>query len=299
MQLRTGTGPGPLIEAHSLPGGASAPELADPLSPGYRGAATWVGGAERAAPGRRRRQTGPVSVTVLQLSDTHLVAEPGGPVHGLDPDARLDDVLAAWAASDEAADLILLTGDLTDDGSVTACERLAAALGRLDAPVLATAGNHDRPDAVSAVFGSHHVAELDGWRVVAFDTSVPGEIHGAIDVPAALGALDALDARPTVVALHHPPLSRSSHPWFQLHGAEQLLAGLGDRPHVRGVVAGHLHDAVELSSASGVPVLGCPSTLYAITHRGDEMELGSDAPRGARIIELGDDGEMTSRLLVP
>jgi len=100
------------------------------------------------------------------------------------------------------------------------------------------------------------------------------------------------------VALHHPPVSRSTADEFRLEGAAELLDALADRPHVRGVVAGHLHDAVDLAAPSGLPVLGCPSTIVAIAHDGDEMDIDpDDAVTGARVLSLAPDGTLTSRIL--
>jgi 3',5'-cyclic AMP phosphodiesterase CpdA len=65
-----------------------------------------------------------MTVTVLQLSDIHLTAQAGGPVLGVDPDAGLADVLAAWVDLGEAADLVVLSGDNTDDGTFDAYRRL-------------------------------------------------------------------------------------------------------------------------------------------------------------------------------
>jgi Icc protein len=235
--------------------------------------------------------------TILQLSDTHLPEAPGERVYDLDADERLAAVLAAWTATGEHADLVLLTGDLANEADASSCERLASAVSALNSPVLALPGNHDRPEVVADVWGGDDTAEAGGWRVLAVDTTIPGAVHGAVDVDAVLGRLDELDDRATVLALHHPPLSRSTHPQFRLEGAAALLEGLADRPHVRAVVGGHLHDAVELTGPSGPPVLIAPSTLMGITHQGDQMTIDPDAPRGARVLRLGDDGILTSRVL--
>jgi 3',5'-cyclic-AMP phosphodiesterase len=238
---------------------------------------------------------------VLQLSDTHLSRIPHGDVNGRDPDERLTTVLAAWGALGQRPDLIVVTGDNSDDGSLEACRRLADAVGELGAPVLAVPGNHDDPAAVASAFGTlgpGTVVDLGVWNVVGFDTSRPQQVHGTLDVPAALEVLDRLDRRPVLVVLHHPPISRSTNPWFQLDGSAELLAGLAERPHVKVVATGHLHDAFDLEGPGGVGLLGCPSTLLAIAHRGEAMELGADAPTGARILQLDDDGSWSSTVLV-
>ena len=92
-------------------------------------------------------------------------------------------------------------------------------------------------------------------------------------------------------------MSRSTADEFRLDGADELLAALAERPHVRAVVAGHLHDAVDLEAPSGLAVLGCPSTIVGITHHGDQMEIGNGAITGARVLTLDDDGTFTSRIL--
>jgi Icc protein len=237
-----------------------------------------------------------MAATVLQLSDTHLRETPNDPVSGFDPDRRLAVVLDAWAVREEPLDLVLLTGDDADDASASGLARLHAAVDALGAPVFAIPGNHDDPARVADEFGGAAATSVDGWRIVGLDSSVPGQIAGAIDVPAAMAVVDE-DGGPAIVAIHHPPRSRSTHPWFQLDGAEELLEELGSRSHVRALVSGHLHDAFELSGPGGLPLLGCPSTLMAIAHDGDQMQIGADAPTGARILRLADDGTLSSEVL--
>ena len=239
-----------------------------------------------------------MTVTVLQLSDMHFTAESGGLVSGFDPETRLATVLSAWAALAEVPDLVVLTGDNTDDASPGGYVRLASALSVIHAPVLAVAGNHDDPVEVAAVFGGGVCAELGAWRMVTLDSSRPLQIHGTVDVAAAVELLDSLDTRPTVVAIHHPPVSNSTGRYFQLDDGPSLLAALAARPHVRALVSGHLHEAFELIGPGGLALLGCPSTIMAIAHHGDEFMVGADAPTGARILHLEDNGTFSTTLLV-
>jgi Icc protein len=235
---------------------------------------------------------------VLQLSDTHFTASPEGEVNDLDPAARLERVLAAWDTYGLRADLVLLTGDNADDGSLAACRRLAATVEKLDVPVFAIAGNHDAADSVTVAFGAAQEIEVGAWRVIGVGSEVPGRTEGEVDVAETLGRVDRLDSRPTVVAVHHPPVGTSTHPWFQLGGAGELLAGLAARPHVRAVVSGHLHEAFEFSGPAGLSLLGSPSTLYALQHTGDLWEKAPEGITGGRLIRLFDDGSLSSELVI-
>jgi Icc protein len=224
--------------------------------------------------------------TVLQISDTHLRAEPNTPAHR-DPDAALSATINA--VRNVPADLVLLTGDLSDDGSVAALQRLRSVVGALSPAVLAIAGNHDDPDNVHAVFGLTDTVDLGAWRVLAVESVIRGEDHGSVDVDNLVRRLDQLDARPTLLAIHHPPRSPSTNPMFQLIGADEMLAALHDRPHVRAVVSGHLHEAFERREGD-VQLLGSPSSYYAIEHIDAEYQLVDDGLVGAQVLTLGDDG---------
>lgn len=237
------------------------------------------------------------AATVLQLSDIHLTRSPGDDVQGVDPTRRLRSVLDRWRRTGWSADLVLLTGDNADDGSVEAYRRLREALVPLGAPILAIAGNHDDRAHQEQVFGPAAPVEVGGWRVVGLTSAVPRQVHGTIDPTEVARQLDGLDERPTVVAIHHPPVSRSAHGWFRLDGGDGLLAALGERRHVRALVSGHLHDVFDLDGPGDLALLGAPAVLVAIGHDGARFEVGADAPTGARVLHLADDASLTTTLL--
>jgi 3',5'-cyclic AMP phosphodiesterase CpdA len=141
------------------------------------------------------------------------------------------------------------------------------------------------------------VATVGGWRIVGVDTSRAGQVHGQVDVEHEMARLDEWDRRPTLLAMHHPPLSPSRNALFQLDGAADLLAALPARPHVKGIISGHLHDPFDMRSDAGTPVLGCPSTLIAFRHDGAEFTVGGSDATGARLLELADDGTLSSTVL--
>jgi 3',5'-cyclic-AMP phosphodiesterase len=239
-----------------------------------------------------------MAVTVLQLSDTHFGPTADQLVSGYHPEGRLAAVIDAWENTGETADLVLLTGDDADTGEPDAYARLVLALEAFEAPVLALTGNHDVVEEVVRAFGGAEIAEIGAWRIIGVNSSRPNEVHGTVDVGAVSELLDALDDRPTILAIHHPPRSRSTNPYFQLGHGETFLEALAARPHVKAVVSGHLHDAFEFEGPNGLALLGCPSTLMAIGHDGDRFSIGVAAPTGGRILRLADDGSFTTSLLI-
>lgn len=239
-----------------------------------------------------------MTLTVLQLSDIHFGPSPNSLVSGHHPEDRLATVVAAWLATGQNADLVVLTGDITDEGTPEAYDRVVTALRPLDTAIMAISGNHDDDAEVARAFGGAHVAELENWRIVGLNSARPDLVNGIIDVDDVCALLDAVDDRPTVLAIHHPPRSRSTGSYFKLDGDTELLEALAARPHVRAVISGHLHDAFEFTGANGLELLGGPSTLMAIRHEGESFVVGVDAPTGGRVLHLADDGTVTSSLLL-
>jgi Icc-related predicted phosphoesterase len=84
------------------------------------------------------RKAWPEELSVVQLSDLHL----GRPDAAAEIEARLARILDQ--VNELRPDLVIVTGDLAEQGHAEALEaRAAAALRRLEAPVLVIVGNHD------------------------------------------------------------------------------------------------------------------------------------------------------------
>ncbi|MBO1754900.1 metallophosphoesterase [Allobranchiibius sp. CTAmp26] len=228
---------------------------------------------------------------LLHLSDTHLLG-PGStsPHPHIDPEARLTAVLAAATAAGPF-DAVVVTGDLADDGSDEAVQRVRDFVRPLAPIVVAAPGNHDVTDVVAQAFGTDPV-RVGAWQIRAAATNVPGEVAGRADP-----VLDLLDEceGPTVVLMHHPVRSRSTHPWFTLRGASQLEQRLRDHRSPLVMLSGHLHQAFD-GTVGGTRLYGAPATFYGIAHDGDEW-TPHGAPTGALVVDLDDEGSSRAHLI--
>lgn len=205
---------------------------------------------------------------IAQITDLHIGFEPDNPdEHN---SRRLAAVLSRLA--DLAPDLVLATGDLTEHGDAASYWQLRVVLEASGLPFAMLVGNHDRRGPFDSVFPGwraadgfvHHDREVGDLRVVALDTLEEGRHSGAFCAARARW-LDARLAeqpdRPTLIALHHPPVETGiawmtaprSAPW-----ARRLEAVIARHPQVRLLVAGHIHRAMAASFA-GRPLLVCPA----------------------------------------
>lgn len=198
----------------------------------------------------------PVTTLLAQLSDVHVVCEghdDGGPTGGAE---SLAAAVAEIIGMSSPPDAVLLTGDLTDHGSVAEYERLRSLLAPLPMPVVLVAGNHDRPEHLWQVFGRppgavevggrlHQARTVGEVRVIGLDSSMPqceeGEVTD-LDTAWLDEALSASEA-PTTVMVHHPPF-RTGIWWMDaigLRGGPLLEDVVRRHPQVGRVLSGHVH----------------------------------------------------------
>jgi len=109
---------------------------------------------------------------VVQLSDCHLFADTQGKLLGLNTQFSLDKVLELIRGEQPSPDLILATGDLSQDASFESYQRLEQALSGFPAPVYWLEGNHDKPAPMLQALDCHRERSVPVcWRLVTGPSS--------------------------------------------------------------------------------------------------------------------------------
>src|SRR5690349_10902454 len=119
---------------------------------------------------------------IAQVTDLHLHADAGHPNL-----ARFVRVLEHLASMLPRPDLLVLSGDLTDDGALASYRHLQQALAAWPQPVRFALGNHDSREHFRSVFGDSHfadgfvqgVTDLGALRLVILDSLEEGRHGGA------------------------------------------------------------------------------------------------------------------------
>jgi 3',5'-cyclic AMP phosphodiesterase CpdA len=243
---------------------------------------------------------------LVQLSDPHI----GAAWDDADPLARLAAAVDAVLALEQSPEAVLVSGDLAEHAADAEYEQVRAELARIDAPSYVLPGNHDARDALRRCFAVpgegarpvQYAADLGPLRLVVVDSTRPGEDRGELDRER-LGWLDdtlaAAPSTPTVVAMHHPPLTVGIPVWdaIGLPAADRRALGelLGRHPQVQRVVAGHVHRAIA-AELGGRSVLSAPSTYLQalLDFDATELELSDDPPAFA--VHALVDGELVSHI---
>jgi len=239
----------------------------------------------------------PQTKCLLQISDTHLVADDRAVISGYHNDQSFASVLDLARRHHARIDAILATGDLSDDGSIAAYDRLAWHFSQLDVPVLCLPGNHDTPDNMRLTLNKPPIRylgnlNLGSWLIVSLNSHVSGEDGGLI----ATDDLDSLKhtlaghGGPVLIAIHHPPLLIGSQ-WLdtvRISNSNQLFIVLSAFPNVKAVIFGHIHQSFSVQLGQ-LQLLGCPSTTRQFRPHADRFAVDNRAP-GYRWLHLGPRG---------
>lgn len=250
----------------------------------------------------------PIEHFILHLSDTHFVGG-SGLLHGqVDSDANLKKLFRDFAETQARPEAIVFTGDLADTGDADAYQRLRAlvepAAAEIGAEVIWVMGNHDtrtpfRKHLLDSDAGEESVDmvyEINGLRIIALDTTVPGQHHGEITDEQYEWLSDVL-ATPaphgSVIALHHPPVPSLIAPIEFVELREQArFAQALQGTDVRAVLGGHLHFNT-FSDIGGVPVSVASATCYTqdLNVKGGSMR-GQDGAQGFNLVHFYEDRVM-------
>ena len=224
---------------------------------------------------------------IAQVSDIH--AAPDN-----DHLARFDRVLG-WLAQLQP-DVLVLSGDITDDGWLEGYQQTAARMRQQTYPSLILPGNSDDRRLMRGVWGEdawanntcdgalHAVYEAGDLRLIGLDSTVAGQDYGSVTDH--LGwledQLNRADAMPSLLFLHHHVFA-SGIPTLDdtrcrgLEPLAEVIKSAANRPLA--IASGHVHRPVA-GLFAGIPAHICASVCPAnpVWFGTDNVPPAEDAP---------------------
>ncbi|HEY9027947.1 MAG TPA: phosphodiesterase [Burkholderiaceae bacterium] len=233
------------------------------------------------------------------LSDPHV--RPRGEMYQgvVDSNHGLREAIDHLLQMDRRPDLVLVTGDLVDEGRPEEYEVARELLDALGLPYFVIPGNHDDRENFRAAFADlgylpgqgplHYCVDSHPVRIVGLDSCVPGAHHGHIDAAGLRwlsGVLASNGAQPTIVMLHHPPFT-CGIPYMDAYrylDPGPLAAVLERHANIELVLCGHVHRPMLRRWANTV-ACACPSTTTEIDLRLQPAAAPSShaGPRGVML----------------
>jgi Icc protein len=244
-----------------------------------------------------------LSVLVAQITDCHLPANPQQKYRGIKPHKNLKKLIKKVKAM--RPDLLLASGDLSEDGSRASYRALQAYFSPLDIPVLALPGNHDDAELLAKVFPTSPVdtisaSEHGPWQIVRLNSCLPGKPEGRLSKKTLLDIEEFLGFHsrgPIVIALHHQPVAINS-PWidkYRLLEPAAFLKVIDQYPNVKAVVWGHVHQQYE-ADRNGTAMLAGPSSAINGLKTAQKFTPDPSGP-ACRWLELKIDGSISTGII--
>ncbi|WP_449430905.1 3',5'-cyclic-AMP phosphodiesterase [Pseudomonas putida] len=238
-------------------------------------------------------------VHVVQLTDAHLFADPAGSLLGINTRDSLRHVVAQVCREQPRIDLLLCTGDLSQDASLASYSAFRELTAPIGVPTRWLPGNHDEARVMAEVAQGSEllqaVTDIGAWRVLMLDSAVLDATHGLLDqaqLTLLQAALATAGERHCLVCLHHQPVDIGCA-WIApigLHNAQALFDVLKRYPQVRALLWGHIHQSWD-EWRDGLRLLATPSTCIQFAARSEDFQVSEEQP-GYRWLRLHGDGRL-------
>ncbi len=236
---------------------------------------------------------------VAQLTDTHLFADDSQEMLGCRTNQSFRAVVADIKQLQPQPDVLLLTGDLSQDETVESYLYLRSLIESLQIPTYWIPGNHDQRLAdMERVLHSSFISpdkqfQQGEWNFILLNTMMLGKVQGRLSVTELTRLEQQLQQhqQPTIAVLHHPPLPVGADCMDQirLENSDELFEVIDRFPHVKLVLFGHIHHAFEQLRRS-VRYVGTPSTCAQLKPL-CKVFTTDDRPPGFRLLRLYPDGQ--------
>jgi 3',5'-cyclic AMP phosphodiesterase CpdA len=251
---------------------------------------------------------------LIQLSDLHLVSPGKLTSKVLDTNAILEETINEILSKKDyfgQIDGLVVTGDISDDGSMESYLSAYEKLSKLNVPILVVPGNHDLRDPMRKVFHENvqfsknssqfdWVFEFDETLIIGLDTLVEGENFGFLEEK----SLDFLSHKLSnnsgsdlVLLIHHPPIKTGIYFMDQIGltntGDLSECLKATDRPIK--ILCGHVHGVYH--GLLGIhPVVSAPSICSAFEFNRQEFApVGfNKGPTGYAYLETSSNGFWTA-----
>lgn len=244
------------------------------------------------------------SIRIVHVTDTHFFANSDGRLLGLNTQESFTAVLEAIKNNIQHYDLLIHTGDISQDYTGVSYQRLAQQLDELTMPVYWTAGNHDDMAMLLQHFTAKNIHAdkailVNNWQIILLNSQMPGAVPGTLSKAELDFLADCLSKHPhhhALICFHHQPLSTGST-WLDKLGllnAKDFFTVIDQFPQIRCVLFGHVHQEFR-SERKNVIYLSTPATSVQFKPGQEQFALDVTFP-GFRMLTLNPDGSINTKV---
>lgn len=241
---------------------------------------------------------------ILQITDCHLGKSSDESLLGLRTADTLTDVLQKARNQEERFDLVLATGDISNDGTPESYDRFIKSVrtNLPHTPIAWLEGNHDCPSAMRNIKQTPPLnsnVSIGAWRLILLNSRVPFEERGELP-QSELDRLEALLAAepdaPTMIFLHHQlvPVGSAWIDQYVVSNADEFFKITDRYKNIKAISWGHVHQDFH-TLRNGVDLIATPSTCAQFKPQSDDFLVDSEMP-GYRVYELFANGNYATNI---
>lgn len=245
------------------------------------------------------------TVSLVQLSDLHVFGDDQAELLGVNTRDSLKAVIELLKREMGRTDLIILSGDLSQDFSEKSYQFVADCLRPLNIPTVCLPGNHDNVEVMMKVYPQDFISMnrhtlMGSWQIILLNSQKPGEVPGYLSA-AELNFLEhCLKNHPSyhaLVVFHHQPVPVGSV-WLDhlnLKNADEFWQLVSHYPQLKAVFFGHVHQEYH-QPMKGILCCSPPSTCIQFKPGQEKFAL-DHVPPGFRIAKLHPDGRIDTKIV--
>lgn len=224
-------------------------------------------------------QAHPDYLSLVQISDLHLYADPQQLYNGINPANNFEQIRRIIVEDFAASDGLMVTGDILQQPNFDDYTQFFQQLDTLNTPYVCIAGNHDvtleldghlpfterRHEPVCADNRLVNCYKISSpfWDILCIDSSVIGKVHGHFSEETLRWVTKTLaESDKFCVIFSHHPMALVGSAWIDQHTLDNsdafwsVVKPFGNK--LKGVFVGHVHQELQLIQ-HGFSLFTCPA----------------------------------------
>ena len=244
-------------------------------------------------------------INIIQITDPHILANQNDKFKGINPYQSLNAVINHIKSSLWSFDMIIATGDLTNDNHEKSYANFYRLLQLDNSPVFCIPGNHDTRNKMQStlpdsLFFCCENKIKQNWLIIGLDSSIEGSPKGYLskhELDRLELTINTNDHEHIMIYLHHHPLDIGSK-WMDEIGLKNKIEFFNvvkKYKNIRAIFCGHIHQSIEMRY-NDIEIIGTPSTCRQFKPKSETFSMDS-LPPGYRRIQLCQDGSIKTEVI--
>lgn len=233
---------------------------------------------------------------IVHLSDLHITKD-GVEIWGTNTLSHFQQAIDVISQIDDI-DAIIVTGDLSNDGSNWSYSYIHNCLKKLGVPVFCCPGNHDNLENMQFVnseffhISDYHI-NIDGYDLFVMNSTISGMSRGLLceDSMSWLDEKLSNSCNPAIIAFHHPAVDPGG--WLNrklLDNKEEFVKLVSRYSHVKLVLYGHIHYYIQ-QLVNDIIFCAAPAIGFAFDKELPKFQIAK-GQEGFSVITISRDNEI-------